>query len=134
MFPCPDIFDSSEGLCDSLTGICDNAGCLMTDCLDFCDSHRMDMRNRRPYPVVLRWRSSYAFRAMKLDQQEREAVLRALSVLPHDHPARIAFDRGADPIALMQLLEGDETVENLKEIWLAAYHRLLQRQGSYFER
>ena len=92
------------------------------------------MRNRRPDPVVLRWRSSYAFRAMKLDQQEREAVLRALSTLPHDHPARIAFDRGADPIALMQLLEGDETVENLKEIWLAAYHRLLQRQRSYFER
>src|SRR5438034_1340278 len=58
---------------------------------------------------------------MKLDQQEREAVLRALSVLPHDHPARIAFDQGADPVALMHLLEGDETVENLKEIWLAAY-------------
>ena len=134
MFPCPDIFDSSAGLCDSLTSICDRRGCLITACLDFCDSHRMDMRNRRPYPVVLRWRSSYAFRAMKLDQQEREAVLRALSVLPHDHPARIAFDRGADPIALMHLLEGDETVENLKEIWLAAYHRLLQRQGSYFER
>src|SRR5438046_378720 len=83
----------------------------------------MDMRNRRPSPVVLRLRSSYAFRAMKLDQQEREAVLRALSVLPHDHPARIAFDQGADPVALMQLLEGDETVENLKEIWLAAYER-----------
>ena len=81
------------------------------------------MRNRRPYPVALRLRSSYAFRAMKLDQQEREAVLRALSVLPHDHPARIAFDQGADPVALMQLLEGDETVENLKEIWLAAYER-----------
>jgi hypothetical protein len=48
--------------------------------------------------------------------------------------ARIAFGEGADPIALMHLLEGDETVENLKEIWLAAYHRLLQRQGSYFER
>ena len=92
------------------------------------------MRNRRPYPVVLRLRSSHAFRAMKLDQQEREAVLRALSALPNDHPARIAFDRGADPIALMHLLEGAETVENLKEIWLAAYHRLLQRQGSYFER
>ncbi len=68
------------------------------------------MRNRWPYPVVLRLRSSYAFRDMKLDQQEREAVLRALSVLPHDHP-------------LMHLLEGDETVENLKEIWLAAYER-----------
>src|SRR5881296_151812 len=65
----------------------------------------MDMRNRRPSPVVLRLRSSYAFRAMKLDQQEREAVLRALSVLPHDHPARIAFDQGADPIALMHLLD-----------------------------
>src|SRR3981081_3915675 len=71
---------------------------------------------------------------MKLDQQEREAVLRALSVLPHDHPARIAFDRGADPIALMHLLEGDEAVENLKEIWLAAYHRLLQREGRYLAR
>ena len=81
------------------------------------------MRNRRPSPVVLRLRSSYAFRTMKLDRQEREAVLRALSVLPHDHPARIAFDQGADPIALMHLLEGDETVENLKEIWLAAYER-----------
>ena len=60
---------------------------------------------------------------MKLDRQEREAVLRALSVLPHDHPARIAFDQGADPVALMHLLEGGETVENLKEICLAAYER-----------
>jgi hypothetical protein len=60
--------------------------------------------------------------------------VRALSVLPQDHPARIAFGEGADSIALMHLLEGDETVENLKETWLAAYHRLLQRQGSYFER
>src|SRR3989475_13176879 len=83
----------------------------------------MDMRNRRPSPVVLRLRSSYAFRVMKLDQQGREAVLRALSVLPHDNHARIAFDQGADPVALMHLLEGDETVENLKEIWLAADER-----------
>jgi hypothetical protein len=81
------------------------------------------MRNRRPYPVVQQLRPSYAFRAMKLDRQEREAVLRALAALPHDHPARVAFDRGADPITLMHLLEGDETVENLKEIWLAAYER-----------
>src|SRR3981189_1074543 len=120
MFPCPDIPDSSQGLCGGRNG--------------FCDSPRMDMRNRRPYPVVLRLRSSYAFCAMKLDQQKREAVLRALSALPHDHPARIAFDRGADPIALMHLLEGDETVENLKEIWLTAYHRLLQRQGRHLQR
>jgi len=120
MLPRPDIADSQESSCDARIGI--------------CDSQRMDMRNQRPSPVVMRLRSSYAFRDMKLDQQEREAVLRALSALPNDHPARIAFDRGADPIALMHLLEGDETVENLKEIWLAAYHRLLQRQGSYFER
>jgi hypothetical protein len=102
----------------------------MTACVDFYDSHRLDMRNRRPYPVVLRLRSSYAFRAMKLDRQEREAVLRALSALPHDHPARVAFDRGADPITLMHLLEGDETVENLKEIWLAAYERRCLSSGA----
>ncbi len=46
--PCPDIFDRSES-------------CLFTARLDFYDSHRLDMRNRRPYPVVLRLRSSYAF-------------------------------------------------------------------------
>jgi hypothetical protein len=66
---------------------------------------------------------------MKLDRQEREAVIRTLSVLPQDHPARVAFDQGADPIALSTLVERDELVEDLEEVWLCAYSRLVQRRG-----
>jgi len=73
--------------------------------------------------------ASYASR-MKLNREETQAVLRALSVLPQDHPARAAFDKGVDPVALTQYLEREELIENLKEIWLDAYRRrLVQRHG-----
>ena len=66
---------------------------------------------------------------MKLDRKERQAVLRALSVLPQDHPARVAFNNGADPVVLAQYLEREELIEYLEEIWLAAYRRLVQRHS-----
>jgi hypothetical protein len=47
-----------------------------------------------------------------------------------DHPARIAFQRGADPMAVLQLIEHDEVTEAVEEIWLAAYHRRLH-QGEH---
>ena len=66
---------------------------------------------------------------MKLDRQETEAVSRTLSVLPQDHPARIAFEQGADPIALSSLVERDEVFEDLQDIWLSAYVRLVRRRS-----
>jgi hypothetical protein len=72
--------------------------------------------------------ATYASR-MKLNREETQAVLRALSVLPQDHPARAAFDKGADPVVLVQYLEREELIENLNEIWLAAYRRRLARRG-----
>jgi hypothetical protein len=67
---------------------------------------------------------------VKLNAQEKEAVLRTLSMLSRDHPARIAFQRGADPMAVLHLIEHDEVTEAVEEIWLAAYHRRLQQGGA----
>ncbi len=67
---------------------------------------------------------------VKLNAQEKEAVLRTLSMLSWDHPARIAFQRGADPMAVLHLIEHDEVTEAVEEIWLAAYHRRLQQSGA----
>lgn len=66
---------------------------------------------------------------MKLNAEEKEAVLRTLSLLPQDHPARAAFERGADPVTLMQLVERDQLAAAMEEIWLAAYRRVLEVQG-----
>ncbi|HYN12034.1 MAG TPA: hypothetical protein VET51_05220 [Burkholderiales bacterium] len=67
---------------------------------------------------------------MKLNAQENEAVLRMLSMLSRDHPARIAFQHGADPMAVLHLIEHDEVTEAVEDIWLAAYHRRLQQGGA----
>jgi len=45
---------------------------------------------------------------VKLNPQEKEAVLRTLSMLPQDHPARVAVQRGADPMTVLHLIEHDE--------------------------
>ena len=66
---------------------------------------------------------------MKLDREERAAVSKTLSVLPQDHPARVAFEQGADPVVLSSLVERDEVFANLEDIWLCAYVRLVRRRG-----
>src|SRR5438034_3655247 len=71
LFPYTTLFRS----CGGRNGFCETGPGLMTACLDFCDSPRMDMRNRGRYPVVLWLRSSYAFRVMKLDQDRKSTRL-----------------------------------------------------------
>jgi len=66
---------------------------------------------------------------MKLDREEREAVSKTLSVLPQGHPARVAFEQGADPIMLSSLVEREEVFEHLEDIWLSAYVRLVRRRS-----
>lgn len=80
------------------------------------------MRNAGRFCSHTRLRLSYAC-LVELNAQEKEAVLRTLSLLPQDHPARLAFQRGADPVALMHLIEHAEVAEAMEEIWLAAYRR-----------
>jgi hypothetical protein len=67
---------------------------------------------------------------VKLNPQEKEAVLRTLSMLPQDHPARVAVQRGADPMTVLHLIEHDELTAAVEDIWLAAYRRVLQLQGA----
>jgi len=68
--------------------------------------------------------------SVKLNVQEKEALLRTLSMLSPDHPARLAVERGADPVEVLHLIERDELSAAVEEIWLAAYSRLLQLQGA----
>jgi hypothetical protein len=86
------------------------------------------MRNTGRFPAHTRLRL-YTLSLVKLNSQEKEAVLRTLSMLSRDHPARIGFQRGADPMAVLHLIEHDEVTEAVEEIWLAAYHRRLQVQA-----
>jgi hypothetical protein len=67
---------------------------------------------------------------MKLDAQKTQAIVQALSVLPENHPARTAFHRGSDVIALAQLLEHDELAQSLADLWFAAYQRrVIEQRG-----
>ena len=62
------------------------------------------------------------------DDEERAAIQTILGELPHDHPAREAYDAGADPIRLMSLVEREDLVEKLNQAWLDWYTRRLRRQ------
>jgi hypothetical protein len=62
---------------------------------------------------------------MKLRPEEQQAVASTLAVLPADHPARLAAERGADPVVLIALLEQDDLAEALERIWFSAYGKRL---------
>jgi hypothetical protein len=71
------------------------------------------------------------------DEEEHADVARILSELPADHPARVAYSAGAreasDSIALARLVvERRNIVQALVEANMAAYRRMLARQGGYF--
>jgi hypothetical protein len=76
-------------------------------------------------------------RADYRDEEEHAEVARILSELPAEHPARIAYMTGAreasDSISLSWLVaEQLDIVRALTEANLAAYRRMLARQGGYF--
>jgi hypothetical protein len=76
-------------------------------------------------------------RADYRDEREHAEVARILSELPAEHPARLAYAAGAreasDSISLTWLVaDRPELVAALVEANLAAYRRMLARQGAYF--
>jgi hypothetical protein len=62
---------------------------------------------------------------MKYGPEERRQLEKTLAALPEDHPARRAAQRGADPVALIHLVEQDDVAEALAEVWYSAYRRRL---------
>jgi hypothetical protein len=62
------------------------------------------------------------------DDEQTAAILAILGELPEDHPAREAYEAGADPIQLMSLVEREDLVEKLNQAWLDWYTRRLRRQ------
>jgi hypothetical protein len=62
---------------------------------------------------------------VRLVPQEQQAIRKALAALPPNHPARIALQKDADPVVLMQLVEQDDVAQALQDIWFDAYRRRL---------
>jgi hypothetical protein len=69
-------------------------------------------------------------RSREARDSERAAIQAILGELPKDHPAREAYDAGADPTRLMNLVDREDLVEKLNEAWLDWYTRRLRLQRS----
>ncbi len=87
--------------------------------------------NAKPPPPERRHPADYR------DELEHAEVVRILSVLPEQHPARVAYTAGAreaaDSISLTHLVaDRRDLVGALVEANLAAYRRTLAMQGGYF--
>ena len=66
------------------------------------------------------------------DAEEHAEVAALLAALPGDHPAALAYARGADTVALTHLVaDRPELAEALKEAFLAGYRRLLSVSGGF---
>jgi hypothetical protein len=62
------------------------------------------------------------------DNEEKAAIQAILGELPEGHPARQAYEAGANPIQLMSLVEGEDLIEKLNQAWLDWYARRLRSQ------
>ena len=76
-------------------------------------------------------------RADYRDEIEHAEIARILSELPAEHPARVAYSTGAreacDSISLTWLVaERRDIVQALVDANVAAWRRILARQGGYF--
>jgi hypothetical protein len=65
------------------------------------------------------------------DDEEKAEVARILSVLPTDHPARVAHERGADTIALSHLVGDAALARALGDASCAGWVRILHRSGRF---
>jgi hypothetical protein len=62
-----------------------------------------------------------------VEEQERAEVAQLLSVLPPNHPARLAFDAGEPTWSIVRLLRGEhELVVRLSEIARARSGRMME--------
>lgn len=66
------------------------------------------------------------------NHEERAAIRAIVSELPENHPARAAYEAGADAIRLMSLVDREDLAEKLNQAWLDWYSRrlLMQRRAS----
>ena len=61
------------------------------------------------------------------DDEQQAAIRAILGELPEGHPAREAYEAGANPIQLMSLVEREDLVEKLNQAWLDWYTRRLRQ-------
>ncbi len=66
---------------------------------------------------------------VKLAPDEAHRVAKILSVLDPSHPARVAAGQGADLVELIPLLERDDLVAAIEDIWFSAYSRKLSQEA-----
>jgi hypothetical protein len=65
------------------------------------------------------------------DDEEKAAVTEILAVLPADHPARVAHERGTDSIRLAHMVGDTALAAALTEAFLAGRRRLLRRSSQF---
>ena len=61
------------------------------------------------------------------DEEEKADVARILAVLPPEHPARQAHERGVDTIRLTHLVDDADLAAALTAAFLAGWRRLRKR-------
>ena len=62
------------------------------------------------------------------DEEERVAIQAILGELPENHPAREAYNAGANPIQLVNFVDREDLAEKLNHAWVDWYTRRLRRQ------
>lgn len=88
-------------------------------------------------PAQAAFPPEHRHRADYRDEIEHAEVTRILAELPVEHPARVAYSTGAreaaDSISLSWLVaDRRDMVRALVDANMAAYGRMLSRQGAYF--
>ena len=63
-------------------------------------------------------------------ETERATIDAILRELPDDHPARAAYEAGADAVRLMSLVDREDVAEKLNQAWLDWYSRRVQPRNA----
>ena len=63
-------------------------------------------------------------------EAERATIEAILGELPGDHPARAAYEAGADTVRLMSLVDSEDVAEKLNQAWLDWYSRRVQPRSA----
>ena len=69
-------------------------------------------------------------RPFQARDEQRAAIQSIIEDLPQDHPAREAFNAGADAIELTYLVGQEDLVERLTQAWFDWYGRRLRRRSA----
>ena len=65
------------------------------------------------------------------DEEEKADVARVLAILPANHPARVAHERGTDTIPLSHLVGNPALSAALTDAFLAGRNRIFQRSTHF---